>query len=160
MHSANLPGCLCYVEPRPQMCTMNLLLCEAHCVPTVAAVVLLPSAAVQLPAMPVAASKSPSNFPPTSQAQDRAYRLGQRRDVHVYRLLATGTLDEQIYKRQVRSHVWQAHACSGKRTSYLVRPHKSVAAHGGVKAAVWRMREQHGRGCCTGVPAAQRVYCW
>lgn len=35
------------------------------------------------------------------QAQDRAYRLGQRRDVQVYRLVATGTLEEQVYKRQV-----------------------------------------------------------
>lgn len=35
------------------------------------------------------------------QAQDRAYRLGQRRDVHVYRLLGTGTLEEQIYRRQI-----------------------------------------------------------
>ncbi|GBF92727.1 hypothetical protein Rsub_05096 [Raphidocelis subcapitata] len=35
------------------------------------------------------------------QAQDRAYRLGQRRDVHVYRLLATGTVEEHVYRRQI-----------------------------------------------------------
>lgn len=35
------------------------------------------------------------------QAQDRAYRLGQQRDVHVYRLLATGTVEEHVYRRQV-----------------------------------------------------------
>ncbi|KAI8476709.1 MAG: P-loop containing nucleoside triphosphate hydrolase protein [Monoraphidium minutum] len=35
------------------------------------------------------------------QAQDRAYRLGQRRDVHVYRLLAAGTLEEMVYRRQI-----------------------------------------------------------
>ena len=35
------------------------------------------------------------------QAQDRAYRLGQHRNVQVYRLLATGTLEELVYRRQV-----------------------------------------------------------
>ena len=35
------------------------------------------------------------------QAQDRAFRLGQKRDVSVYRLIAAGTLEEHVYKRQV-----------------------------------------------------------
>ena len=35
------------------------------------------------------------------QAQDRAFRIGQRRDVAVYRLVAAGTLEETIYTRQV-----------------------------------------------------------
>lgn len=35
------------------------------------------------------------------QAQDRAFRIGQRRDVAVYRLIAAGTLEEMIYTRQV-----------------------------------------------------------
>lgn len=34
------------------------------------------------------------------QAQDRAFRIGQRRDVAVYRLIAAGTLEEMIYTRQ------------------------------------------------------------
>jgi hypothetical protein len=32
---------------------------------------------------------------------DRAYRFGQTRDVHVYRLLGAGSLEELIYARQV-----------------------------------------------------------
>ncbi|KAH8833776.1 P-loop containing nucleoside triphosphate hydrolase protein [Flagelloscypha sp. PMI_526] len=35
------------------------------------------------------------------QAMDRAFRFGQRRDVHVYRLLAAGSIEELIYARQV-----------------------------------------------------------
>lgn len=35
------------------------------------------------------------------QAQDRAYRIGQRRDVEVYRLISTGTVEEVVYARQV-----------------------------------------------------------
>jgi SNF2 family DNA or RNA helicase len=35
------------------------------------------------------------------QAQDRSYRIGQRRDVDVYRFLTSGTLEELVYQRQV-----------------------------------------------------------
>lgn len=35
------------------------------------------------------------------QAEDRAYRWGQRRDVTVYRLLTTGTIEERVYMRQI-----------------------------------------------------------
>ena len=35
------------------------------------------------------------------QAQDRAYRLGQKRDVDVYRLISAGTLEELVYSRQI-----------------------------------------------------------
>ena len=36
-----------------------------------------------------------------SQAIFRAWRYGQTRPVHVYRLLGEGTVEEQIYKRQI-----------------------------------------------------------
>ncbi|XP_078575534.1 uncharacterized protein LOC144861483 isoform X2 [Branchiostoma floridae x Branchiostoma japonicum] len=35
------------------------------------------------------------------QAQDRAYRIGQRQDVRVYRLVTMGTIEENMYLRQV-----------------------------------------------------------
>ncbi|XP_005110541.2 DNA excision repair protein ERCC-6-like 2 [Aplysia californica] len=35
------------------------------------------------------------------QAQDRAYRIGQTRDVKVYRLVSAGTIEENVYLRQV-----------------------------------------------------------
>ena len=36
-----------------------------------------------------------------NQAVDRAYRIGQRRHVLVYRLITSGTVEEKIYRRQV-----------------------------------------------------------
>ena len=35
------------------------------------------------------------------QAQDRAYRIGQRHDVQVYRMISTNTVEEKIYQRQL-----------------------------------------------------------
>ncbi|KAL9939416.1 hypothetical protein V8E36_001233 [Tilletia maclaganii] len=35
------------------------------------------------------------------QAQDRAYRIGQTRDVDVYRLIGSGSLEERIFRRQI-----------------------------------------------------------
>lgn len=40
------------------------------------------------------------------QAQDRAFRLGARRDVDVFRLVAAGTLEEVVYGRQVGGWGW------------------------------------------------------
>jgi len=35
------------------------------------------------------------------QAQDRSYRIGQTRDVEVYRLISAGTIEEIVYARQI-----------------------------------------------------------
>ncbi|KAG9240614.1 putative DNA excision repair protein [Calycina marina] len=35
------------------------------------------------------------------QAQDRAYRIGQQRDVEVFRLISAGTIEEVVYARQI-----------------------------------------------------------
>ena len=36
-----------------------------------------------------------------NQSVDRAYRIGQQKDVIVYRLITCGTVEEKIYKKQV-----------------------------------------------------------
>lgn len=36
-----------------------------------------------------------------NQAVDRVFRIGQKRDVIVYRLLTIGTIEEKIYRRQI-----------------------------------------------------------
>lgn len=36
-----------------------------------------------------------------NQAVDRCYRIGQKKDVIVYRLVAIGGLEERIYRRQI-----------------------------------------------------------
>merc|ERR1719183_2201900 len=38
------------------------------------------------------------------QARERAWRIGQTKDVAVYRLVLTGTVEEKIYQRQVYKH--------------------------------------------------------
>nr|QDO16447.1 DNA excision repair protein ERCC-6 [Crypthecodinium cohnii]USW07847.1 DNA excision repair protein ERCC-6 [Crypthecodinium cohnii] len=38
------------------------------------------------------------------QARERTWRIGQKRDVTIYRLVLTGTVEEKIYQRQVYKH--------------------------------------------------------
>ena len=38
------------------------------------------------------------------QARERAWRLGQKRDVVIYRLMTSGTIEEKIYHRQIFKH--------------------------------------------------------
>ena len=55
------------------------------------------------------------------QAQDRSYRLGQERDVAVYRLIATGTIEEQVYRRQIYKQQQSALAMEVRCLWVLVR---------------------------------------
>lgn len=65
------------------------------------------------------------------QAMDRAFRMGQKRDVNVYRMISTGTLEENMYERQLNKR-------SAARTLYEgtveARLHKG---HEGSKGDLW-----------------------
>lgn len=63
------------------------------------------------------------------QAQDRAYRLGQRQDVEVYRLVAQGTIDElkylhQVYKLHLKQDTLVAKGSSAPRIFRGIRGDK------------------------------------
>lgn len=50
----------------------------------------------------VPVSDDPSWNPATdAQAVDRAFRIGQEKDVVVYRLITCGSVEEKIYRRQI-----------------------------------------------------------
>ncbi|KAI1331715.1 P-loop containing nucleoside triphosphate hydrolase protein [Xylariaceae sp. FL0255] len=60
------------------------------------------------------------------QAQDRAYRIGQMRDVDVYRLISVGTIEEITYARQIYK---QQQANIGYSASNERRYFKGVQNH-------------------------------
>ena len=39
-----------------------------------------------------------------SQARERCWRIGQERDVVIYRLITMGTIEEKMYHRQIFKH--------------------------------------------------------
>ncbi|KAF3205313.1 hypothetical protein TWF679_009329 [Orbilia oligospora] len=57
------------------------------------------------------------------QAQDRAYRIGQHRDVEVFRLVCAGTIEEMVYARQIYK---QQQANIGYEASFERRYFKGV----------------------------------
>ncbi|KAI1850536.1 hypothetical protein JX266_003818 [Neoarthrinium moseri] len=68
------------------------------------------------------------------QAQDRAYRIGQVRDVEVYRLISAGTIEEITYARQIYK---QQQANIGYTASNERRYFKGVQNEAGRKGEIF-----------------------
>ncbi|KAI1103147.1 P-loop containing nucleoside triphosphate hydrolase protein [Jackrogersella minutella] len=71
------------------------------------------------------------------QAQDRAYRIGQVRDVEVYRLISAGTIEEITYARQIYK---QQQANIGYNASNERRYFKGVQQDSGRKGEIFGLR--------------------
>ena len=55
-----------------------------------------------------------------SQSVDRAYRIGQKRDVLVYRLVSCGTIEDKIYRKQVfKGALFKAGTECGEQLRYF-----------------------------------------
>ena len=50
-----------------------------------------------------------------SQAMDRAYRIGQTRNVTVYRLISAGTIEDKILERQASKQALADEVVGGRR---------------------------------------------
>ncbi|CAI6334546.1 unnamed protein product [Periconia digitata] len=68
------------------------------------------------------------------QAQDRAYRIGQTRDVEVFRLVSAGTIEEIVYARQIYK---QQQANIGYNASHERRYFKGVMDLAGKKGELF-----------------------
>lgn len=68
------------------------------------------------------------------QAQDRAYRIGQTRDVEVFRLISSGTIEEIVYARQIYK---QQQANIGYNASEERRYFKGVMDQAGKKGELF-----------------------
>jgi SNF2 family DNA or RNA helicase len=71
------------------------------------------------------------------QAQDRAYRIGQTRDVEVFRLVSVGTVEEIVYARQIYK---QQQANIGYSASVERRYFSGVQDQKGMKGEIFGLR--------------------
>jgi SNF2 family DNA or RNA helicase len=75
------------------------------------------------------------------QAQDRAYRIGQHRDVEVFRLISAGTIEEIVYARQIYK---QQQANIGYNASSERRYFKGVQEKKDQKGEIFGLRNFFG----------------
>eukprot|EP01090_Pellita_catalonica_P015190 TRINITY_DN4049_c0_g1_i1.p1 TRINITY_DN4049_c0_g1~~TRINITY_DN4049_c0_g1_i1.p1 ORF type:complete len:696 (-),score=185.24 TRINITY_DN4049_c0_g1_i1:45-2132(-) len=64
------------------------------------------------------------------QAQDRSHRIGQKRDVHVYRMVSEGTVEERIISRAEQKLYLDTAVTGGRNFSTDSAAHKEVATLG------------------------------
>lgn len=59
------------------------------------------------------------------QARERAWRIGQRKEVTVYRLITSGTIEEKVYQRQIYKQFLTNKVCLAN--AYNPRPSRLLA---------------------------------
>lgn len=94
-----------------------------------------------------------SDWNPTidSQAMDRAHRLGQTRQVTVYRLLVKGTIEERMRNRAKQKEQVQAVVMEGSKAAKEQQANKSSAESNtsggyGMDVAFWLLDDNEGDG--------------
>ncbi|KAJ3009515.1 DNA excision repair protein ERCC-6-like [Thoreauomyces humboldtii] len=102
-----------------------------------------------------------------AQAVDRAYRVGQTRDVVVYRLVTCGTLEEKIYRNQVRKDYLAKTAMEhGSHARYFTEAEmKDMFVLGDTECSETRtyldqrhsIREEDAKGCRAVVEEVEKV---
>ena len=80
-----------------------------------------------------------SDWNPTvdQQAEDRAHRLGQTKQVRVYRLLTRGTIEERIRQRALQKQDVQKVVMSGTGTDISEKPVNFSKGGGNRDVAAW-----------------------
>uniref|UniRef100_A0AC35UGX8 DNA excision repair protein ERCC-6 n=1 Tax=Rhabditophanes sp. KR3021 TaxID=114890 RepID=A0AC35UGX8_9BILA len=57
------------------------------------------------------------------QAQERAYRIGQKKDVTIYRLLTSGTIEEKMYQRQIFKQFLANNVLENSKQARVLKSH-------------------------------------
>ena len=65
------------------------------------------------------------------QAQDRAFRLGQKKDCRIYRFVSSGTIEEAQYQRQLYKQQMQSISLEGKQERRLFKGVQGVQGEEG-----------------------------
>ena len=58
------------------------------------------------------------------QARERSWRLGQKREVEIYRLMSAGTIEEKIYHRQIFKQFLTNKVLKDPKQRQVMKPHK------------------------------------